>query len=62
MNPFEFPVAIVGFAAFVMLMPAWMWFISNYASNLRGDAQFLATMVLPALIVLFVVSWIQPGG
>ncbi|QLD84613.1 hypothetical protein HWV23_02435 [Natronomonas halophila] len=63
MNPFDFPFALLGFFGLVAVMPAWMFFITSYApmENLPTEAQFLAQLVLPATVALFVVSWLQGG-
>lgn len=62
MNPFKFPFALVGFLAFVMVLPPWMWFLNNYpsVSQLSTEARFLANLILPALLALFVAGWVQP--
>lgn len=59
MNAFRFPFALIGFLGFVLVAPGWMYFVYEYAS-LGVESQFLASMVLPALALLYLVSWVQP--
>lgn len=60
MNPYRLPVAIFGFVAIVALMPAWMWFIGEYSEGLPTEVSFLSQFVLPAMVLLFIASWM--GG
>lgn len=64
MSPYRFPFAIFGFFTFVAVVPAWLWFLRSHPSeaNLPIEVQFLASMVLPATLLLFIGSWLQPGG
>lgn len=64
MNPFKFPFALMGFLGFVLVVPAWIWFIQEYgpAAQLTTEGQFLATLILPGTVILFLVSWLQPRG
>lgn len=63
MNVFELPFALLAFLGFVALVPAWMWFLATYppAQNLSIESQFLANLVLPATLVLFISSWLEGG-
>lgn len=60
MNPFKFPFAMFAFLGFVMVVPAWMWFLQSYPTQLSTEGEFLAAMMLPALVALWIVSWLQP--
>lgn len=60
MNPYRLPIAIFGFVGLVALMPAWMWFSAEYTASLPTQTAFLAQLVLPAVILLFIGSWL--GG
>jgi hypothetical protein len=59
MNPYRFPLALFGFLAFVALVPAWSWFVAQFANPLSTETSFLAGLVLPATLALFIASWIQ---
>lgn len=62
MNPYKMPFALVGFLGFVMVVPPWMWFLDNYpaVSQLSTTERFLANLILPALLLLFIAGWVQP--
>jgi len=64
MDVFEFPFALMAFLGFVAIVPPWMWFISQYPSvqNLSLPSQFLINMLLPALVLLGLASWIEGGS
>lgn len=62
MNPFKFPFALLMVFGFVMVVPAWMFFVDAHATNLTSEGQFLAQLVLPAALVLAGASWLQPRG
>jgi len=64
MDVFEFPFAIMAFLGFVLVIPPWMWFISSYpsVSTLSLPSQFLINMLLPALVLLGLASWIEGGS
>lgn len=63
MTPYQILLALFGFLTFVVLMPPWIWFVTSHPSTsaLQIEAQFLASLALPATVVLFIVSWVQPG-
>lgn len=61
MNPLNFPLAILGVVSLVAIIPVWTWFLGEYTSGLPTEVQFLAGITLPALVVLFGVSWVEPG-
>lgn len=62
MNPYRFPLALFAFLGIAMVVQPWMWFLDEFPTTLTTEASFLATMVLPATILLFLVSWLQPRG
>lgn len=59
LNSLELPLALFAFFGFVGVVPVWMWYISNYSDGLPTEVQFLAQLVLPATVALFLGSWIQ---
>jgi hypothetical protein len=63
MNVFEIGYALVGFLAFVAIVPAAMYFLRDYPaiSGLPIEVQFLAGLTLPAMALLFIGSWLQPA-
>ena len=60
MNPYRLPMALIGFIAIAAVVPAWMWFLGEYSTNLPTETQWLAAFTLPAIALLFLVSWL--GG
>lgn len=60
MNPIRFPMALFAFLGLGALLPAWMFFLNTYASNLSLEGQFIAFFTLPATAALFLASWLQP--
>lgn len=62
MNPYKFFFALIAFFGFVMVVPPWMWVLDNWAGPLSTEGYFMATLVLPAAVVLYLASWLQPRG
>lgn len=62
MNAFEIPLALIAFLGIVMVIPVWMWFKSTYQPDLPMETAFIAGMVLPATVALFIAGWLSPGG
>jgi hypothetical protein len=64
MDVFEFPFALLAFLGFVLVTPAWMYFVSQYpsVSQLSLPSQFLVNMVLPVTASLFLASWLEGGA
>lgn len=62
MNPWKFPLALIAFMGFVAVLPPWMYFLDQYSGRLQTEEQFLIGLVLPFLVLLFIASWVQPGG
>jgi hypothetical protein len=60
-NPYRFPLALFAFLGFVAVIPAWSWFMSTYTADLPTETTFLAGLVLPATLALFLASWLQGG-
>jgi len=46
----------------IAVLPPWTFFVSNYTGGLPIHIQFFANLILPALAVLFVAGWVDPGG
>lgn len=61
MNALELPFALFGFFALVALIPATYWFLGEYAPGLPPESQFLATLAMPMLVLLFISGWVEPG-
>lgn len=60
MDVWDFPFALLGFLGFVAFMPAWMFFVYRYEpAVLTAESHFLAQLVLPAAVILFIVGWVQ---
>jgi len=59
MKPTEFLLALLGLAAFAVFMPLY----SEVAGSVQMSAQatWIAGLVLPATVALFVTSWIRPA-
>jgi len=62
MKWFEFPFAILAVLLVAALVPPWMWFIDQHIGELGIAARFLAQLALPATLLLFLASWVDPGG
>lgn len=62
MKWFEFPFALLGVLLIAALTPPWIWFVNEYTGNLGTAAQFIAQFILPAMLLLFLASWVDPGG
>lgn len=62
MDTYNFMFAVLAFLAFVAIVPAWVWFVFNHpnASALAPEGRFIALMVLPATVTMFILSWM--GG
>jgi hypothetical protein len=58
MSPFRFPLALVAFLGVVMVVPVWVWFVSNYGGALTVQGQFLAGLTLPGAILLYLGGWL----
>lgn len=61
MNAFQLPFAIMAFLGFVLVVPAWGWFVGSHTAPLSMEASFLATLILPATVAITVASWLQTG-
>lgn len=62
MKWFEFPFAILGVLLIAAVTPPWVWFVDQHAGEFGMAARFIAQLVLPAMLLLFLASWIDPGG
>lgn len=55
----ELVVALLGFMAFVVVAPVWTRYLSGFSAA-GPEGQFLASLVLLAVAVLFLTSWVKP--
>ena len=64
MTPFNIPFALLGLIAFALVIPPWIWLVSNRTSGMPPEVQGLVTLSLPIVGLLYVASWMQPrsGG
>ncbi len=62
MKWFEYPFALLGVLLVAALAPPWIWFVNEHLAALDGPTKFLAQLVLPAILLLFLVSWVDPNG
>lgn len=56
----ELPLALLGFLAIVAVVPAWVHYSGSF-DPASGGHGLLASLMLPAVVLLFAVSWISPG-
>lgn len=60
MDIWDFPFALIAFFGFVAFVPAWVFFVYEYpAAQLMAETHFIAQLVLPTALVLFILGWIQ---
>lgn len=55
----DFPIAILALLSIVTLVPAWLYALD--ASSLSGQTAWVAGLVLPAMVTLYLVSWVRPS-
>jgi hypothetical protein len=55
----DLPVALLGFIAIVVVAPIWLQYRSGFTAATPSGA-FLASMILPAVVALYVSSWVSP--
>lgn len=58
----QIPFALLGFLGLVAVVPVWVHFYDAYSGPLTTEAEFLAGLILPMMIALFLASWVQPRG
>ena len=58
MRPRDFLLAIAALMAVVVFAPIWITFLGNV--NLGAQSTWIASLALPALLALFLTSWIRP--
>lgn len=61
MNPLELPLALFAFFGLVAVTPAWFYFVDAYGAGLPAEAYYLAQLVYPATVLLFIAGWVEPG-
>lgn len=59
MNPLELPLALFAFFAFVAVAPAWFYFVHEYGAGLPAESYYLAQLVFPVAVALFIAGWVQ---
>lgn len=62
MNWFEFPFALFAILGVAAVVPPWIYFLNEFTGGMSGPSQFLAWLALPAILLLFLSSWLEPGG
>lgn len=60
-HAFNWWIPLFALAGFAVVLPPWTYFVSAYSTDLPMVAQFFAHLSLPTLVVLFLVSWFDPG-
>lgn len=58
MRPRDLALAIAGFAALVGFTPLWVSFITD--TGMPAQSAWVASLTLPAMVALFVTSWVKP--
>lgn len=58
----QLPFAILALLGFIAILPPWQHFLSTYGPGLTTEAEFIAGLILPMMLALFVASWVQPRG
>lgn len=61
MRPTDLPRALLVFLGFVATVPIYMHYLDQYFGQLRPESQFIATLILPAMAILFVAGWVTGG-
>jgi hypothetical protein len=64
MDIFDAPLALLGFLGLVAVAPPWFWFINNYSglSALGPSSTFMINLMFPALVLIFIASWLEGGA
>jgi len=64
MDIFDAPLALLGFMGLVAVAPPWFWFINNYSgvSSLGATSTFMINLLFPALVVIYLASWLEGGA
>lgn len=62
MSPYTLPLALITFLSFAVTTPIMFFFLNTYASSLPIVTRFLAYLVPPVVVVLYIAGWVQPGG
>lgn len=64
MDIFDAPLALLGFAGLVAVAPPWFFFINSYSgmSALGPTSTLLVNMLFPALVLIYLVSWLEGGA
>ena len=59
MNAREMALALVAFMALVAMAPVWLAYTGS--ADLTSQTRWMASLILPALGTLLVVSWVKPS-
>lgn len=51
--------ALLAFLGFVAVVPAWIFWVESSTAALSYEATFLATLVLPATVLLYITGWVN---
>jgi len=62
MNPLKAPFALLGLLGFLAVLPGWTWFVTNRTASMPPEVKALIGLALPAVALLYLVSWLQPRG
>ena len=61
MNPYDVWFPLLAVFGVAVVAPAWMWFVDTQMASLPTHVQWLATLVLPMLVLLLGASWLEPA-
>jgi Sec-independent protein secretion pathway component TatC len=62
MNAMKLPFGIFAFLGFVVVIPFWLTAINEFTAGMTTTNAWLARLSLPAALMLFLASWMQPRG
>lgn len=61
LNPYNFWFPIIALMGVVMIIPAMQNWVLPQFYDMPEHVTFLATLVLPLLVILIGASWLEPG-
>lgn len=61
MNWLNWWVPLLALFGLGIVAPVWLYFVDSQLSGMPIHVKFFASLMLPALGVLFVSSWLDPG-
>jgi hypothetical protein len=63
MTPFKLMFALLAILGLMALVPVWMYWTSpDVIGDLPITARFLISLAPPAIVLLTISSWVDPGG